>query len=671
VPLKVEAVQEIRESQEKFKRLFMDNPEACVYVDSDFRIVDINPRFTELFGYTLEEIKGKHIDEVIVPEDKINEAKVINQKALEGPFYWETVRRRKDGSLVPVSISIAPIKLEGKLIGTIGLYRDITERKRYEERLSALHFYGQSLNKAKSMEEIYRLTLDAMEKVLEFKYADILMVEGDVLRVVDCRGYPQFISLELPLDGSKGGITVRAVKTGKSIFVPDVRKDKDFVGVQSGILSELAVPIKIGDRVLGVLNVESKKLAAFNEKDRELLEILASHAATAISNLEHAKKLEKYALEIKASREKFEMLFRNNPEAAVYVDPNFHIIDINPRFTELFGYTLDEIKGKHIDDIVVPKELIKEGRMLGRKGEKGYTYHDSVRMRKGGMLIPVSISGAPIIVEGKLIGSVWIYKDISHLKKIEKELRDTLEKLRVVGKLTRHDVRNKLSVVAGSVYLIKKRLGGNIEVLKYLDEIEKAIGQIERIFNFAATYEMLGVEELVYIDVEKTVQEATSLFSDLKGAKVINKCKSLVVLADSLLRQVFYNLIDNSLKYGKKVREIKVYYQKIDDGKLKLIYEDDGIGIPKREKELIFREGYGKGTGYGLYLIKKICEGYEWTIEETGKYGKGAQFTMTIPRVNRIGKICWKLNNVTNWQQLNMLTFKTYGATHLSADQVS
>jgi len=115
VPLKVKAVQEIRESQEKFKRLFMDNPEACVYVDPDFRIVDINPRFTELFGYTLEEVKGKHIDEVVVPEDKIDEAEMLNKKALEGPFYYETVRRRKDGSLVPVSISIAPIKLEGKL----------------------------------------------------------------------------------------------------------------------------------------------------------------------------------------------------------------------------------------------------------------------------------------------------------------------------------------------------------------------------------------------------------------------------------------------------------------------------------------------------------------------------------------------------------------------------
>ncbi|MEM3565445.1 MAG: PAS domain S-box protein [Candidatus Bathyarchaeia archaeon] len=635
--------QKIRESQEKFKRLFMDNPEACVYVDPNFHVLDINPRFTELFGYTLEEIKGKHIDDVVVPGDKIDEAKKLNRKALEGPFYYETVRKRKDGSLVPVSISVAPIKLEGKLIGTVGLYRDITERKRYEERLSALNFYGRSLNMAKSMEEIYRLTLDAMERVLGFEYADVMLIDGNVLRIVAYRGYSQPISLELPLDGSKKGITVRAAKTGNSILVPDVRKDKDFVAVQPGVLSELVVPIKIGNKILGVLNVESKKLAAYNEKDQELLEILASHAATAISNLEHAQNLEKYAREIKASQEKFEKLFRNNPEAAVYMDPNFHVLDINPRFTELFGYTLEEIKGKHINDVIVPKDLIEEGRMLDKKAEKGYIYYDSVRKRKDGSLVPVSISAAPITIEGKLVGVVGLYKDISHLKKVEKELRDTLEKLRVVGRLTRHDIRNKLSVVIGNAYLIKKKLANKNESLKYLEEIENAVRQIERIFDFAATYELLGVEELVYMNVEKTVQEAASLFSDLKGARVINECKGLMVLADSLLRQIFYNLIDNSLKYGKRVKKIRVYYKKLSNKQLKLIYEDNGVGIPWKEKKMLFKEGYGKGTGYGLYLIRKICDVYGWTIQETGKPGKGAQFTMIIPKISKDGKINWKL----------------------------
>jgi signal transduction histidine kinase len=155
---------------------------------------------------------------------------------------------------------------------------------------------------------------------------------------------------------------------------------------------------------------------------------------------------------------------------------------------------------------------------------------------------------------------------------------------------------------------------------------------VEGIFDFARIYEQLGAEELAYIDVEKSLEEAAMLFSDLPGVKVVNDCHGLTVLADSLLRQLFYNLIDNSLKHGEKVSQIRVYYETMGKDKLKLIYEDDGVGIPKAEKEKIFQEGYGRGTGYGLYLIKKICEVYGWTIRETGKPGKGAQFIINIPK---------------------------------------
>ncbi len=63
-----------------------------------------------------------------------------------------------------------------------------------------------------------------------------------------------------------------------------------------------------------------------------------------------------------------------------------------------------------------------------------------------------------------------------------------------------------------------------------------------------------------------------------------------------------------------------------------------------QRKKRFFKEGYGKGTGYGLYLIRKMCEVYGWTIEETGKHGKGAQFTITIPRISENKRILYKLH---------------------------
>ena len=134
------------------------------------------------------------------------------------------------------------------------------------------------------------------------------------------------------------------------------------------------------------------------------------------------------------------------------------------------------------------------------------------------------------------------------------------------------------------------------------------------------------------------------LFSDKHDLTIVNDCHGLTVLADTLIRQLLYNLIDNALKHGEKVSRIRVHHEEAGKDQLKLIFEDDGVGIPKAEKEKIFEKGYGKGTGYGLFLIRKMCEVYGWSIRETGKHGKGAQFTITIPKISQEGKASYKLH---------------------------
>ena len=219
------------------------------------------------------------------------------------------------------------------------------------------------------------------------------------------------------------------------------------------------------------------------------------------------------------------------------------------------------------------------------------------------------------------------------------------EKLNVVGKLTRHDVRNKLSVVVDNAYLAGQKLAGDPESLQHLKDIESACEHVERIFDFARTYEKLGFEELVCVDVEKTLSEAVMQFSELHGVKVVNDCNGLKVLADSLLRQLFYNLIENSIKYGEKTSQVRIYYREEGRDRVKLVYEDDGTGIPMAEKEKIFEEGYGKGSGYGLHLIRKMCSVYGWAIKENGEQGKGAQFTIAIPRMEKEGRASYEFRS--------------------------
>jgi len=99
------------------------------------------------------------------------------------------------------------------------------------------------------------------------------------------------------------------------------------------------------------------------------------------------------------------------------------------------------------------------------------------------------------------------------------------------------------------------------------------------------------------------------------------------------------------LRHGEKVSQIKIYYKEdeMEKDRLELVYEDNGVGVSDDARRNLFREGYGRGTGYGLYLTAKLCEMYSWKIMETGEYGKGAQFTITIPKTNKKGQTLYKI----------------------------
>jgi PAS domain S-box-containing protein len=466
----------LEENQQKFAGLFSGNPEATVYVDPDMHILDVNPRFESLFGYSVSEIKGKNINDVIVPENLLEEGRMLDEKAAEGCVYHDTFRKRKDGSLIPVSVSAAPINVHDKMIGYVWLYKDISQQKTVEEAL-------------------------------------------------------------------------------------------------------------------------------------------------------------------KESEERFKASFAGGPEASVYLTPDFQIQDVNRRFEQLFGYSLAEIKGKQLDDVVVQKDKKKEAAMLNEKAVGGYVYHDTVRRRKDGSIVPVSISAAPIVIKGQLSGLVGTYKDISDLKSAEEKLAVMNEKLRVVGGLTRHDVRNKLSIVTGNAYLIKRKLKDHPEAMEDFEELESACAAIVQLLEFARDYERLRVEELTYVDLEDSIEKTVSLFTNMDQTKIVNECHGLTVLADSLLSKLFYNLIDNSLKHGSHVTRIGISCEESKD-ELRLVYEDNGVGITQEAKPRLFSEGYttGKGSGHGLYLIRKMMEAYGWSIRETGLPGKGARFVIAIPKLNKQGK---------------------------------
>lgn len=155
-----------------------------------------------------------------------------------------------------------------------------------ETRLTALYDLGQKLILLRDTRQIAEAVLEIAARVLECPDSDFLLVDeakGE-LYVAGRRGQLEDAKgLRLPLDGEQG-VTVVAARSGRPVYVPDVRGDPRYVYAGFSAVSELAVPVQIEDRVLGVLNVESAEPDAFSEADRELLSTLASQAALALEN---------------------------------------------------------------------------------------------------------------------------------------------------------------------------------------------------------------------------------------------------------------------------------------------------------------------------------------------------------------------------------------------------
>jgi PAS domain S-box-containing protein len=354
-----------------------------------------------------------------------------------------------------------------------------------------------------------------------------------------------------------------------------------------------------------------------------------------------------YEENLKQAEEKHRTLLNAANVLVQSVDAEGKYIFVNEEWKNVLGYTLRDLECISMMNVVRQDQLQHCLRVF-KQVMGGKSIHDveTVFVAKDGREIVVSGNACPIFKDGKFVSTVAFFVDITARKKNEEKIKESnrrielmVEKLRVVGSLSRHDVRNKLSTVTGYAYLLKKKHSDQVDVVEGLSKMEQAVKESIRIFEFARMYEQLGAEELTYINVESKLNEACTLFSG-SLPKIITECHGVSVLADSFLRQLFYNFIDNTRKYGQKTTTILVYCEKTDDNKLKIVYEDNGIGIPLESKEFLFKEGYSTGgsTGFGLFLTKKMMDVYGWKIEENGEPGKGVKFTITIPKINPNGK---------------------------------
>ncbi len=276
----------VRQNVDKYRaeqlyRKVVDESRDGIIILSGMEIAFMNQAAATLFGCKSPDgfIGRSALEYFVEPERKLKECIDVSPDEDEGSHLFEARYRTASGAIRVAEVSSSTISYLGQM-AHLCFFRDITHRKRVEERLAALHRQASKLARQRTLEEVAETTLDIMQTVFEYQLVSFQVVEDGHLNTVILRGAPP-LKLSLPLDGR--GITVKAARERHSILVNDLRGCEDYFRGSMDSLSELAVPVVLDGETAAVLNVESMELDDFTEDDRRLLETLTYHVAFAMN----------------------------------------------------------------------------------------------------------------------------------------------------------------------------------------------------------------------------------------------------------------------------------------------------------------------------------------------------------------------------------------------------
>lgn len=230
----------------------------------------------------------------------------------------------------------------------------------------------------------------------------------------------------------------------------------------------------------------------------------------------------------------------------------------------------------------------------------------------------------------QLVRKRELLEKAEELRHSEDALRVANKKLTLLSGITRHDIKNQLMALKGFLELSGDALDNRERLVDFLSKELKIADNIERQINFTKDYEEMGVYAPVWQNV-KAIITTVSRELPLNDIRIDARPADLEVFADPLLEKVFYNLIDNSLRYGGDTMTTISVDAERQDGALLVIFCDDGAGISAGDKKRLFAKGFGKNSGLGLFLTREILSITGITIRENGTPGNGARFEMLVP----------------------------------------
>jgi PAS domain S-box-containing protein len=342
------------------------------------------------------------------------------------------------------------------------------------------------------------------------------------------------------------------------------------------------------------------------------------------------EKLAESRVQLQQSEERYRTLAESSQDFIYIIDTEDRVTYVNSFALVATGRSKEEIIGKPRSQLFPVPESERQRENIAKVIATGQPLkiESNLPIQSGDrwadtLLVPLRDRNNVIT------GVMGVTRDITQRKKAEEALSQTNKKLNLLSSITRHDILNQLTALR--TYLeLSLDYTKDPDLTNFILKEERIAAIIDQQISFTRDYQQMGVNEPTWQTVHEIISWTIQPLS-VGTVKVSIDCPDLEVYADPMFEKVFYNLVENALRYGgQSLSRIHISSTTTTRG-LIISVEDNGAGIPEGDKERIFERGFGKNTGFGLFLSREILGITGMTITETGTFGKGARFEILVP----------------------------------------
>ena len=451
-------IAELAESEEKY-RIQVEMATDAVFLETvEGRVLECNTAGAKMFGYTKEEMVGLTIANLVPKEFIKMLPKIITEKETTYGKFLSRISKKKDGTIFPTEIATKLINI-GDKPRLIVYIRDITERKRAEKKRKLLlkkereqHLKAETLAKVAliltsklSLSAVLEEVLRQSKRLVPYSACNIVLIKKGGLYNVHSVGYDKYGSknfvnnFRYPLD--KILLEKEVVKKAKPLLISDAHQDPRWIIFKetSWIRSRLSMPICLGNKAIGLLNLDDDTPGKFVKDDIKKLQPLVNAASIALENARLFEEVRKEINERKQAEEnmknikdELQMIMDSVPAIIFYKDTESRIIRANKTLANSLEMPIKDIVGKTTEELF-PKEqaekMRKDDREVIISGKpkrdiiQPYTTPDGIRWLTTDK-IPYKDK------EGKVTGVIGLAKDITVQRKAEQKLQQTFQKLK-------------------------------------------------------------------------------------------------------------------------------------------------------------------------------------------------------------------------------------------------